>query len=1355
MNEKDLVHHHRVLKQFLEISDDSSSKTKTNSSRAARAREKLLKLSGAQFRELSTDVYDELRRRIDESRGEPDFLLPKSSFHPKRNQARQKLSSLPQSRFKDLVSDISYEIERRQLHIPTQSPEQPQRGSNGNGEGVVQQQLPPYEESDSRKSIPISNHSKEFNPSHRQQHSQSSHSQQLNVNHSPQSEKHPPSSNQPLQHQRQLSQQSSNSKFQQQQPQPAIGVQSKTVIPSKANLTWSSDEEDEAGEIAAEAEEHSGFGGDKFIQEPQPEQKSREIEESWVPENEDEDVNGNGFVRQSQNSKISGNSLRKSNVSHEENLKNLRDESTKLESQIQDLRSQLEDVSKERDQSEQKYRLLQDDYQTTISENKRLSKEIEDFEEEKAQWAADKSTFVQKISDLEAHAASVHDYDSLKSSVGALRLENQSLKNSTAKDRSIIPNRTTSRDIQTPDKELPTSLKLAPPAHAVAEESKSISRNGNTKQGIERFLDQLANIEVPNKRGDQSVLELKKDVAKWQKMYEDVRAGQISNDLSQKIMSQNELKPFISPSGLIPFESVSNLIASVETLLGYLKNDTFDADSLFEKISKISILANSIAAQGDDHSLNSNENSILLREATSFALTATRYYAVYSNILPKIIVERSLGEICFSVCDLISISKLSTGKGSSNGETKSLTPSTSYISAANSGVRPLRMTTKLRETSPIRDIKSSTPIKQIPSPTNSSVPLVVDTSKKINNPVVERSIPDLSTVQKSPSPSSPVSKNIGNLASKFEKVNEDSVAKSTPPKSIGSGVAYLTNRLNNSDSSPISPSRTTPTKSKNIFDKVRQFESPNDEDSSKYSPKRLSAGRLEKSILNDHKSKEVTPSSNGSIISQESKPDTEDLNKSSGSIKRSKSLFQSIKDKLTAAEEDKTIDSVDEEGKEEPELVEKEINTAPVDPNSSIASNKSEKGFFQSIRDKITPHEEPLTEEEKEVKSVVVPKKESETPKTEPEAVPQTKVVVPGTVPTATPVAVTQTKAVVVPEAVPTAAPVSVSLPNAETSTASTRGINGSQPVQKDDDQTPFMNVSKHKVNVVNIRDPKVKEHEEEEVEDAHRPSILDRSKSTDSKSSFHSTVSTQEQETYQPREVRAAPPPPPAALAAKKPVSKNVSYSNNVQTFTPNRDETEEEDEEDDEDDEEDDEEENEARQRQEYRKSMAAATFNVDLFDIEDPDNTLTQVLLYLEHQTVQVISTIQSLLSAIKKPDSTRNDLCQKARAITEVISQMTEATNTSMNQTRNAQLKEHGSWVVRSLEDCNHRMNILCKPSGDKALQDFADKNFKQRLAGISFDIAKCTKELVKSVEEASLKEDIANLDARLSHDEDLT
>ncbi|CAM9022678.1 unnamed protein product [Wickerhamomyces anomalus] len=110
---RDLLTYHGALKQFLSVSNASA---KANPKRAAKAREKLLKLSATQFYELSTDVFDELERRIDESREEPDFLLPKSTFHPKRNEAREKLGSLQQGRFRDLVSDIFYEIERRDYH---------------------------------------------------------------------------------------------------------------------------------------------------------------------------------------------------------------------------------------------------------------------------------------------------------------------------------------------------------------------------------------------------------------------------------------------------------------------------------------------------------------------------------------------------------------------------------------------------------------------------------------------------------------------------------------------------------------------------------------------------------------------------------------------------------------------------------------------------------------------------------------------------------------------------------------------------------------------------------------------------------------------------------------------------------------------------------------------------------------------------------------------------------------------------------------------------------------------------------------------------------------------------------------
>ncbi|KAG8904620.1 component of the polarisome [Tulasnella sp. 403] len=78
------------------------------------AREKLTRLTKQQFQELSTDVYDELVRRNNNSeQNEVPFLPVRDDFHPKRNQARQKLATLPKTRFKDLSSDVFYELGRR------------------------------------------------------------------------------------------------------------------------------------------------------------------------------------------------------------------------------------------------------------------------------------------------------------------------------------------------------------------------------------------------------------------------------------------------------------------------------------------------------------------------------------------------------------------------------------------------------------------------------------------------------------------------------------------------------------------------------------------------------------------------------------------------------------------------------------------------------------------------------------------------------------------------------------------------------------------------------------------------------------------------------------------------------------------------------------------------------------------------------------------------------------------------------------------------------------------------------------------------------------------------------------------
>lgn len=114
--EENLAQHYTTLKRYLaQYLRDEKGNPKPN-----RARDKLLRLSPVQFQELSTDVYDELLRRQNAGgqqmpgQGQvPTFLLPKDTFHPKRNQARQKLATLPPPRFRDLATDVFYELERR------------------------------------------------------------------------------------------------------------------------------------------------------------------------------------------------------------------------------------------------------------------------------------------------------------------------------------------------------------------------------------------------------------------------------------------------------------------------------------------------------------------------------------------------------------------------------------------------------------------------------------------------------------------------------------------------------------------------------------------------------------------------------------------------------------------------------------------------------------------------------------------------------------------------------------------------------------------------------------------------------------------------------------------------------------------------------------------------------------------------------------------------------------------------------------------------------------------------------------------------------------------------------------------
>lgn len=151
---------------------------------------------------------------------------------------------------------------------------------------------------------------------------------------------------------------------------------------------------------------------------------------------------------------------------------------------------------------------------------------------------------------------------------------------------------------------------------------------------------------------------------------------------------------------------------------------------------------------------------------------------------------------------------------------------------------------------------------------------------------------------------------------------------------------------------------------------------------------------------------------------------------------------------------------------------------------------------------------------------------------------------------------------------------------------------------------------------------------------------------------------------------------------------------------------------------------------------------------FDSANPaDNTVIALQEYLENETIGVIDGIQELLTGIKGTSS-YSSLRRNITAITESVRSMLTATGGMMVQSKHWQLKEHGAYIVDNLENCCQRMQVLYRDSAvyDEAL--IPDKNFKQRLAGISFDMAKCTTELVKTVEEVNLKQEISHIDDEL-------
>lgn len=1279
MSDNDLLHYYKVLKQFLDISDDSNSRAKTNSTRAQRAREKLLKLSLAQFRELSTDVYDELRRRIDELRSEPDFLLPKLTFHPKRNQARRKLSLLPQLRFKDLVSDISFEIERRNLHIP----ESPSAATHGPRNGSISHPTADASAASVANGLlhgePVSRSASGAQKSTKSETYQPP--AELNNDAESAQEEFQPRSEPTREHELPNNGNLSGLRDELATPdlsqvlQKSIGVQSNTVVPTKASLAWLSDESDD------EHNESKGSEG-----EPRRLSFSNLSPRKTENLNEEKDTSSGSIeatsapagagigaagaagavaaTRLVSDSEVS--SLKAENAKLAEEKAQLVEEKEKLAQENATLRLQHGQWESRHKELQSQYNLLEDTHNSVLTEKSQLQDQL-DTHARTRETLPDQDTVTVLQKELE----------SLKAAAAALRLENQSLKTSAPKEP-----RTTSRDFSNTNfyKEGETSPRAV----------RTLARNSgvpdiNTELGnLYLKMEKLNSQKGVEPRREEELLS---EVSLWRSRFEAAQAGKLAQAL--KTFELPALQNFVSPNGSVPLQTGTTFFSQIEALLLTISDSKLDTDSVFEKISNLAILANKITDFGGNSVLSSNDYATSVREAATHALTATRYHISYPVLLPKIVVERAVSELAFSVCDYLSVLKLSSGDEVTH------TVAVPIPSEETNGayVRPLKMTSKLNSITNLDNMKKN----------ESSFAEDANVSRELNaNGALSESSPIATKVE-------PEVKAQPKKLSLFERILNSKV--SADSKSIDANVIRENSEQANENvkeniepKSPVSALQTqglkklptSPNKS-SIMDKVKQFESPSQKTVSP-KPSRDSPAVSVKStraLFSNNENDTTSP------LAKHKRSDskTSEADTSGASLTRGRSIFQSLRERFTkeGEPEEKSAEQASETDAKDKSILsdsksdsvnDSQVNTDDLKANSNVSPVKS------------TIKASPVKTDLK--KSIESPVEKLESP---------TKL--------------TSGNEFTSPEKETAEVETSYSSP---ARTQSYKKVVSGSPLLK---RVDYDNDDVATEPIVDSPAKSVK-------------SIESVAKSV--KSQPDSPLAKKTELNFKVKGVNGVPTKTPSFKVPTKSPSfkvKKVNYAN----VEP---EKESEDELDD-----DEREEEEARQRQEYRKSMAAATFNFDLFDIDDPDNTLTQVLLYLEHQTVQVISTIQDLLSAIKKPDATRGELRTNSKAISEVISQMTEATNTSMNQTRNHQLKEHGSWVVKSLEDCNHRMYTLCRPTAEKEDLDFADKNFKQRLAGISFDIAKCTKELVKTVEEASLKEDIAQLDARLNYPDDLT
>lgn len=1431
------------LIQFLETS--TGELTPVTSTRVAKAREKLKKLTKIQFSDLSTDVYDEMKRRELVSNDPnnaslPKFLASQTNYHPKRNQARQKLAALPPSRFKDLVNDVLFEIDNR---IPTNDT---MRNPNNLQINVEKSNLYHANNNNNSSNSPITPSQREIKPT--------------------------------------------------------------TLVPQKSELTWSSDDEDnDDHSINNKRKSLNNFNHainnknniDEEVSEINRSPSKRDtiatnevLNEHALPhvkfpvdgevDDDDEYIN---MQNQNDHTNINGSNndkeieeLKLVNMQLTQQLNGLKDS---FDNQLDELNNlkQMTDIDHEK-------QLSVEDSREFDNLKNYLDRVLEENEELKSKLATSNNN----------DTTLNHELENLKQEHGDLINVHEDLS---AKYENLLK----SHD------ELSSNFKTL--------QDKSVELNKQNDSYEKKLLSYIPPITPTANTTFTSIKPNTSALLEWQNKFENLRSNQILDNLTDLSLNIKSIdKKLFASNGLISVDKISNVYASLETILIYLDSQNgknsdsnvnpneIDPSILFQRVAILvghaNELSKSIQLKNNDTTSNRliiriDEKKRILTNSISNALSTTKHFVLYRSVLPKLVLNAAINDIYFAICDLISLVKIKNDKletfpiSEDKKEDPSLTPicfnkvrtlenESSPFKQASPQVRPLRITQRLAS-NPVISVVSDLPKppqsssqinnKGTHSPTskifNSPIlPVVVSTnnddthnnnnnnnqtqhkgqslkignaSKNANesiNNLANRSITSLGnesvitlpngsttelgneTVNKSMNGSighlnngSTSSVNNGSTkhlsngsinhvsngsinhvsngstnqltgGSIIHLANEsatnltnDSVPNLVKESAnILNGVADKTNKStvlvsslkskfasidSSDDNLQKSPNQTidsnisniskpSPIRGKNILDKMKSFE--NVEDNKLASPTKIpvksnvntkSFGKVipkrDSTDLNDFKSNnnivdeesnilksnnitEKAPVVAKNIVTSISEPAEEsEAPLKLGNIENSsfeKESLSSLKVENTNDEDFNNYDNNQISNKYEDATLDQKVNVA-----SQLDSNLTEKRLDEPFMRNVEPRsnsDAPLVLRRSTNES------EEDTDYSSDDDNKQRKV----------DMLDEQSEEPVKSYGYHESRNENIDEPIHDVPSTMRENIsdNHSEPVsvkkeilQKDDigdDKTVYEDFNNYKNdNDSNIGlDPETSALEIDEK-------LVKRVSRRESRRLSKKDASEMKQ---------------PIAVSD---IRNNYNQNNNDDDKRISNDDLSSE---------------NDKLHSQHARgweydgesEEEEEEEFDIDNFNTLNPDNTLRELLLYLEHQTVEVIGAIQKTLESIRDPEATKGSLRSRANDINKVVKQMAEGTTTLMKQSRYVETMGHAKYVVGVLEDCVNRMEKLYGNTSEKD-DDPANKNFKQRSAGIAFDVARSTKELVKTVEEATLRDEIAVLDSKLRGD----